>query len=767
LNGAPGRLASRLSPALLFAGLVLVLYANPLFQRRNFVGRDILQYNLPLEKAVHDSWARGQIPVWWPTTSGGRPLLPNPNAGVFYPVRLALSRVSFPLAMRIYPVFHWILAGWGMLLLLPAMGASRTGAWVSAVSFAFSGVLVSEVFFTNFLPGAALLPWSLWALVRPATRPIWRILPIAAAYGLMALAGDAFSLALALLSGCLWLILETPRRDRFPQLLQWLLGLAVALLLALPQVLATALFAPETRRAVSGFRLGDVTLYTIPWARLLEVVVPYPLGESWTTDFSLDWGSLAFKRFYVAFFVGPMALVGLFMASVGGAARGRRFARWLVCVTVAVALCGHFLPSSWASLPSPIPLRFPEKFMLGATLGLAVAAGLAVDGLRGRRPARDGLLAVAAILAVAAVAAWLNPRAAARMAVATVAAPPGSSAIAAGELPCALAEGGLLWAVTAVAAALLSRPGRVPVAAALVLLTAVPVAANRATARSAHEAEAFAPTPFARRLMQKDPEGTYRTLDESLYRESSLLAASQSGDVLGSELIRQTWFLATPSLWNCGTVFNFDTDAGDLSRVESLRRVAMQAAGQPDSAAFFQSLSLRFGIRFRDEEPVAGFQPFGGDAFRAWDENPGALPDIRLVQRWQEAAGPVEALSVLPRLQAGEIVIETDRRASGSARPGQVQILENTPERLELATECPDPAWLFVLRGDWSYRTVLVDGRPTPVSPAQIGFSAVSLPAGAHRILWRENAPGLEASRWGPLAGALVLLGVGLAGKRR
>ena len=120
---------------------------------------------------------------------------------------------------------------------------------------------------------------------------------------------------------------------------------------------------------------------------------------------------------------------------------------------------------------------------------------------------------------------------------------------------------------------------------------------------------------------------------------------------------------------------------------------------------------------------------------------------------------------MLPRLEAGEVVIETGRRASGTAQPGQVRILKNTPELLEVATDCPDPAWLFVLRGDWSYRTVLVDGRAAEVFPAQIGFSAVSLPAGAHRVVWQENAPGLEVSRWGPVAGILVLLGFAMSGK--
>jgi hypothetical protein len=102
-------------------------------------------------------------------------------------------------------------------------------------------------------------------------------------------------------------------------------------------------------------------------------------------------------------------------------------------------------------------------------------------------------------------------------------------------------------------------------------------------------------------------------------------------------------------------------------------------------------------------------------------------------------------------------VIETGREGGGSAGPGSLRILERTPERLRLATWTPDPTWLFVLRGDWDYRSVRVDGRDAPVHTAQLAFSAVRIPAGAHRVEWREEAPGLEVSRWGPVAALLIL----------
>jgi len=45
---------------------------------------------------------------------------------------------------------------------------------------------------------------------------------------------------------------------------------------------------------------------------------------------------------------------------------------------------------------------------------------------------------------------------------------------------------------------------------------------------------------------------------------------------------------------------------------------------------------------------------------------------------------------------------------------------------------------------------VLLDGRETDPVPAQLAFTAVAVPAGEHRVDWRERAPGWEASRWGP-----------------
>src|SRR5688500_5057682 len=98
----------RALPGLLFALLVVAVYSPSLFSRRVFGGRDLLIYHMPIEKAVHDAYSRGSLPIWISEISGGRPLAPNPNVGAFYPIRPLLAQIPFPVAMRLFPTLHWI-----------------------------------------------------------------------------------------------------------------------------------------------------------------------------------------------------------------------------------------------------------------------------------------------------------------------------------------------------------------------------------------------------------------------------------------------------------------------------------------------------------------------------------------------------------------------------------------------------------------------------------------------------------------------------------
>ena len=99
--------------------------------RPHFTGRDLLAYNLPMEKVIHDAYAAGTLPVWNPWISGGRPLLPNPNSGALYPAAgRALARSRFLSRCASSRSSTGSPPGIGMLVLLRSLGlepGSRVG----------------------------------------------------------------------------------------------------------------------------------------------------------------------------------------------------------------------------------------------------------------------------------------------------------------------------------------------------------------------------------------------------------------------------------------------------------------------------------------------------------------------------------------------------------------------------------------------------------------------------------------------------------------
>ncbi len=758
--------ARTLRAAGLFLLLVLAVYSDPLFSRRNFGGRDLLAYNLPMESAVHDAYARGRLPVWMPEISGGRPLLPNPNAGALYPIRPLLALVPFPLAMRIFPFFHWALAGLGVFCLLRCVGASRPGAWIGAVTYAFSGVAVSDVFFPHILPGLALLPWIVWATARPSDSAPRRLVLLAVLLALDMLAGDVFSTATAIACGSLWILCEREPGTRPRELALFGGAVLLAMLAAAPQIVAAALWIPETGRAVVGMKLQESLFYSISPFRLLEFIVPYPFGPTFALEPQEVFAHAIFRQkaegLFATLYAGAFALIGA-VALRRRRAAGARFGRLLALTALAVCVIPSLLPARWGKIASPLALRNPEKFAVGLMLALAVLAGLAFDDFRRMPRHTRGLLLVGAGLCLFAAAARLWPARVGAVALLALGDPPGQARLAGERLSIGFAEGGLFWMATLLALEALRVLPRAGTAACLALVTLVPIAANRRIARIFSEDAIFARTPFALYLDRMDPSGEYRTMGAWGYRPLSQLEQLHSSNDPGRlEYSRRNWTQYTPALWKRGMVFNGDFDSGDLSRLQSLRRLSLSAAGFRDAQPFFGALALRWGIRFRDQEPLPGYHRVRGDGMMNWDEHERAYPDIRLLTSWQEEEGAVAALKVLPTLAAGQVVIESGATGLRAARPGRLRVLERSPEKLRIEAEALDPTWLFVLRGYWNYRSILLDGGPVEDAPAQLAFSAIRVPAGRHTIEWSELVPGLPISRWGPVlfavAGAFLLL---------
>jgi hypothetical protein len=599
-----------------------------------------------------------------------------------------------------------------------------------------------------------LLPWIVWTVPGAAAGRGRRVLHLAPLFGLLCLAGDVVTTGVALLAALLWILREEPGPTRLRGAAIVFGALLLGAFLALPQILATVLWVPETNRAILGMKLRDSLSYTLSPFRLFEIVLPFPFGSTFSLEDARIWGWSVFQSrpagLFATLYAGALAAMAL-LSRAGAAVRGLRFAQTLFVIAVVLSVVPSLVPESWGDLPSPLPLRNPEKYAVALTFAAALLAAFAFDRFRRERPGRWAL-AVATGFAGLALAAAFLPGPFGRAVTAFVGEDARLSDRASSILASALAEGGLLWCATLIALDLARRSGRAAMFASLAIVTLVPIAANRRIAPTFGEEEVFGRTAFAHFVERQDPRREWRTLGEAVYRNTSPFErAIARTDPLYVELPRRNWSEHSQVLWDRGTVLNYDFDWGDLSRLQTLRRVSEYAARHSRGEAFFGSLSLRWGVRFIDQPPLPGYRRFRGDGLQDWDENSSALPDVRLATRWREAANGLTALNEIGRLDPGHLVIETEASRSGSAAGGEVRVLERSPERLRIETRALDDTWLFVLRGYWNHRSVRVDGREVEVRPAQIAFSAVPVPAGVHRVEWREEMPGGVLSLFGPI----------------
>ena len=744
-----------------FAAFLLALFADPLLLPKTFASRDMAPFFLPIEKAVHESWRHGAVPLLLPEVSFGRPLAANPNTGAFYPLRIAMAALPFRFAFKLFPVIHLWIAGVGAFLLAGSFGLSPAACALAGSVFALCGPAVSEVLYPNILPGLALFPWIVWAGGRIARRRTLRNMAIfGAIWGADLLVGDVFTAGLALFGAGLLVAQESEARERPSRLGALLLASGAGLLIAGVQIVPALLFVPHTVRALGRFPVRAAMTWSVsPW-RLLEMLVPFPFGNAASSP--RVWGDSLWSNKTAGFF--QTLFPGVFAASAllfVRPPRGRRlFVYGIVFLSVAASAIGVFLPESWLSAPSPIPLRYPEKLMVGAALGIALLAGIAFDSLRRgtHAPAAIGVLAVAVLLGAASFAARGMPLEVASFIDRHWSLTLRNGSEGARQLPRMLLESAGLWAALGLIVVWASfRRGAALVAVFLFSIADLSALRWRTVATES-DATFFSPPPAARALARLQGTGRFGFLPlEDYYLgpgDRGRSGVQRAQDALKSDL---------GAAFGVFYSMNQDYDVSDFYRVELVRREIYRDSGRwPGLQDFLGAFSARAAIVERGRIPN-GFPVFSGTVLGPeWLVlNPSALPGFRLAKKVVEVADVGEAYS---RIHAGRIdlrsatIVETGRSAETDLSGGILTIRRNDPERIVARTDTPGPSRLVFPRAPFPFRTATVDGGVVPVDPANLCLSSIAVPAGSHEISIREQLPGGAAGPAISIAGAAVLL---------
>jgi hypothetical protein len=240
---------------------------------------DNAQQNYPLHVLVGSMLRHGQLPFWNPYIFSGSPLLAGFNAGAFYPLVGLFVILPDRVAWIATEVILFSGIAIGMYVFLRALALSTLACLVAAATFAFSGVVLSQVNHVDLTEGFVALPLMMLSVLHIVRDGRWRWSILLGAGLALVILGGAPE---AMLDEALFIIGYAALSAGFSRLSWWrvltrmgagaALGLSLAAIQWLPGLEAIA----NSQRA--GFGGGFAATGGFPPNDGLLAVVPYLYG---------------------------------------------------------------------------------------------------------------------------------------------------------------------------------------------------------------------------------------------------------------------------------------------------------------------------------------------------------------------------------------------------------------------------------------------------------------------------------------------------------
>src|SRR5437660_258352 len=137
--------------ALLIALFLFAIYPEVILGTHSFFNNDFGLFTYPVAYYTHQSFWRGEVPLWNPLSNCGVPFLAQWNTTVCYPLSWFYILFPLPWSLNYFCLGHIVLAGVGMYQLAHRWSSNRFGASVAAVAYAFNGLSLHCLIWTSNL----------------------------------------------------------------------------------------------------------------------------------------------------------------------------------------------------------------------------------------------------------------------------------------------------------------------------------------------------------------------------------------------------------------------------------------------------------------------------------------------------------------------------------------------------------------------------------------------------------------------------------------
>lgn len=144
--------------------MVTLVYDNLVWQGRVLHAGDVWMQYYPAKAYAYAFMRQGQLPLWTPNLAFGYPLFAEAQAGMLYPVHLALTPFSTSTAYSLSVIIRYILGGVFMFLYARRIIRNSWAAVLSGLVFSCSGYMIAQVPHENVENALIWLPLILLLL---------------------------------------------------------------------------------------------------------------------------------------------------------------------------------------------------------------------------------------------------------------------------------------------------------------------------------------------------------------------------------------------------------------------------------------------------------------------------------------------------------------------------------------------------------------------------------------------------------------------------
>lgn len=394
--------------------IATAFFADVLFGFADFYMRDMTRYYYPAKQILREIVYHGEFPYWNRYFSAGQPIAANPEHEVFYPLTWLILLPSYDFGYRLHILIHIYIGLFGMYALLRSMQLRPYASFFGALVFGLGGIYLSYINLLPILFCAAWLPLTCLFVRRFLLDRNLRDFACAALFlGLQFLVGEPTTvIQTGFLIGMYALYRAWYLRPRLSKAITGTLWIALisisGLMVGAAQILPALDHVRDSARA-RAFEFDLVSAWSMPFAKIAEVIYPNVLGHISIDQVMWYWGGGLYPGMGSPFLFSIYASLITIALAVSGAfvrPRGGRFVLILVAFSTVIALGGHTPLMSWlykAGIATSI--RYPEKFILIGVFAVTIFAAQMLDRmLAGDDGVRDAALGFVAATSCAAAA---------------------------------------------------------------------------------------------------------------------------------------------------------------------------------------------------------------------------------------------------------------------------------------------------------------------------------------------------------------------------